>query len=133
MDSISDYPAAGSASRVLPAPGDFRLRRTIAVVAMLLSFALGLPRFLTHTPYPRLGIIPNWEHASGRLVVAQVVGPPGKGLLQAGDLILEVNGKTITRSELRASVRKEGWPKETLTMRIERRGQLIDLNIPPLR
>jgi hypothetical protein len=66
-------------------------------------------------------------------VVSQVVGPPGKGLLQAGDLILEVNGKTLTRSELRASVRKEGWPKETLAMRIERHGQIIDLNIPPLR
>ena len=134
MDATFASPAAASSprARTTPAPS-YRLRRTLAVVVMLVALALGLPRFLTHTPYPRLGIVPNWEHASGRLVVAQVVGPPGKGLLQPGDLILEVNGKALTRTELRASVRKEGWPKETLPMRIERHGQIIDLNIPPLR
>jgi hypothetical protein len=128
--TVETEPAMAQAGSMTPS---LALRRALAVAAVLLALAIGVPRFLTHTPYPRLGIVPNWEHASGRLAVSQVVGPPGKGLLEAGDLILEVNGRTLARSELRESVRKGGWPREAMTMRIERRGRILDLVIPPLR
>ena len=110
-----------------------RARRLLALLCVLTALARGIPRFLTHTPYPRLGMVPNWEHPSGRLAVAQVVGPPGKGLLEPGDLILEVNGQNLARSELRANVRRDGWPREAMTMRVERNGQILDLTIPPLK
>ncbi len=109
-----------------------RLLRLLALAGVIAALALGLPRFLTHTPYPRLGIIPNWEHASGRLAVAEVVGPPGKGVLQPGDLILEVEGQPLSRTELRSSVRKQGWPKGPMAMRIQRGERVMEIVLPPL-
>lgn len=124
-------PAARAAAA--PAAISISWRRALAVTAILLALAMGLPRFLSHTPYPRLGVIPNWEHGSGRLAVAQVVGPPGKGLLEPGDLILEVDGRNLVRSELREMVQREGWPRGAMTMRVERDGRILDLTVPPLR
>ena len=34
---------------------DVRIRRLLAVAALLAGFGVALPRFLTHGPYPRLG------------------------------------------------------------------------------
>ena len=133
MSHSGVFDPAAPRAQAGPVRPSFRMRRLLAAAAMVLALAMGLPRFLTHTPYPRLGVIPNWEHPSGRLAVAQVVGPPGKGLLEPGDLILEVNGNPLARSELRESVKREGWPREAMMMRVERDGQILNLSIPPLR
>jgi len=125
--------AADFAPSMTRSAASVRTLRLLALLSILLALALGMPRFLTHTPYPRLGIRPDWEHPSGRLAVSQVVGPPGKGLLEPGDLIIEVNGRNLTRTELRDQVRREGWSRETMTMRVERNGQILDITIPPLK
>lgn len=111
----------------------FRARRALAIAAVLIALAFGLPRFLTHTPYPRLGIVPNWQHPSGHLAVSEVVGPPGRGTFAPGDLILAVEGVALDRAALRERVRREGWDRGPIRMRIERDGVARDVVVPPLR
>ena len=54
-------------------------RRILAVAAVLVAITIALPRFLTHTPYQRLGA------AVSNGVVERIVGPPAKGRLLPGD------------------------------------------------
>lgn len=128
-ESLERPPAVGQTPAVVRR---LRARRALAVAAVALSLAIGLPRFLTHTPYPRLGIIADWEHPSGRMGVSQVVGPPGRGVLEPGDVILEVGGAPLTQELVRESIRKQGWPREALELRVERGGRVLDVVLPPL-
>src|SRR5262249_5098151 len=89
----------------------FRARRLLALGVVLVAAAFAVPRFLTHTPYQRLGVRLDWNTPEGLPRVADVVGPPGKGLLLKGDLLLEVDGKALTRESLIATARKGGWPR----------------------
>lgn len=105
---------------------DVRNRRALAVAAVLCAAAVMLPRFLTHTPYPRLGasIGPGGE-------VQAVVGPPARGLLQNGDRLLAVNGISI-RDSAPAGERRP-LPRETFELTLERRGAKLVLSVPPVR
>ena len=84
------------AAAVPSAPGPpgpvagYRGRRAVAVAAMLVAFAIGMPRFLTHTPYPRFGVVLDWASAGDRLAIAEIVGPPGQGVFRKGDRLLTV-------------------------------------------
>jgi hypothetical protein len=108
-------------------------RRAIALLVVFGALAIGLPRFITHTPYPRMGIIPDWEHPSGHLAVAQVVGPPGLGVLEDGDIVLGIDGQPTDRAALRERVRKEGWPPGPMAMRLQRGGLEVEVVLPPLK
>src|SRR5262245_9686853 len=128
-------PAAAAPS----APGSpgpvagFRGRRAIAAAAMLVAFAIGLPRFLTHTPYPRFGVVIDWASQGDRLAIAEIVGPPGQGVFRKGDRLLAYEGRPLTREFLRERFTKQDWPREAFTLRIERAGVPRDVVVPPLR
>jgi hypothetical protein len=109
----------------------FRARRALAVVAMLVALAIGLPRFLTHTPYPRFGVVMDWRE--GRGVVTQVVGPPGKGLLVRGDQLLRVEGEAVSRPMLREHLRRQDWSRGPLQLLLRREGREMEVVLPPLR
>jgi len=113
-------------------PG-FRARRALAVAAMLGALAIGLPRFLTHTPYPRFGVVFDWRDAGNRGVIAQVVGPPGRGVLEKGDRLLRIEGETVTRDMLRSHIKKQDWPRGPLRLLAERDGRQIELVLPTLK
>src|SRR6185503_494151 len=72
-----------------PVTSDVRIRRVLAVAALLAGFGMALPRFLTHGPYPRLGAVTT----DG--VVQRVLGPPARGILKPGDQLLTLNGLAL--------------------------------------
>ena len=109
-------------------------RRLLAIVATLAALAVAVPRFLTHTPYQRLGVRLEWTRPMGFALVADVVGPPGKGLLHKGDLLLEFEGQPLTQQFVMERFKKTGgWPKGPIAVVIERGGERRLVTIPPLR
>ena len=119
-----------------PAPGaavrpDYRGRRVLAVMAMIVAVAIGLPRFLTHSPYSRFGVQLVWPRDAGP-VVDKVVGPPSEGVLLHGDVLVAVNGEVLTRQVMREHFRT-GWPRGPLELVIDRGGRRIETVLPPVR
>jgi hypothetical protein len=111
---------------------EYRGQRILAVAAMLVAVAIGLPRFLTHSPYSRFGVQLVWPHETGPPVVDKVVGPPSEGLLLHGDALVAVNGEVLTRQVMREHFRN-GWPRGPLELVIERGGRRIETVLPPVR
>jgi hypothetical protein len=110
----------------------YRNRRVLAVAALVAAIAIALPRFLTHAPYQRLGVRLDWSEKVAR--VADVIGPPGQGLLQKGDRLIAVEGRPITLEGAMARLRQKtpGFPAEPFELLIERRGVPMSLTVPPL-
>ena len=106
---------------------DVRIRRVLAVAALLAGFGMALPRFLTHGPYPRLGA------ATQGGVVQRVLGPPARGVLQPGDQLLTLNGMALADSSVRARLTADGWPRGPLDLVFERDGVLHRVTLPPTR
>jgi hypothetical protein len=86
----------------------YSLRRALALGAVALAMAFSLPRFLTHTPYPRLGVRLDWNTKSGNPRVTSVVGPPGQGLFQKDDVIVSVGDLPFTQPEISKYQQKTG-------------------------
>lgn len=101
-------------------------RRALALAAVLLAVLIALPRFLTHTPYQRLGA---YVH---RGVVDRVVGPPAQGLLVRGDVLLAVDSLDVRPGAVRDSLRAHGWPRGSFTLTIARDGRPVRLRVPPV-
>ena len=107
---------------------DVRLRRVLAVAALLAGFGVALPRFLTHGTYPRLGA------AMGEGGVVQgVLGPPARGTLVPGDRLLRLNGMVLADSAVRARLASEGWPRGPLELEFEHEGFVRRVTLPPTR
>src|SRR5258706_3742303 len=111
----------------------FRGRRVLALLFAIVTLAFAIPRFLTHTPYPRLGIVPTWKTASGIPEVDQIYGPPGRGVLEKGDRLLMIEGEPFTRDVLRKNARSPAWRDRTITVEIERGGNRLSIELPPVR
>jgi hypothetical protein len=112
---------------------DFRTRRLLAVAAVLLAVAIALPRFLTYTPYARFGAEVDYDTPGKVARISNVVGPPSRGLLQKGDLLLSVDGHPGTRAEFSKLQPKGGLPRGPIELVIERNGQVRRLTLPPVR
>jgi hypothetical protein len=112
----------------------YRVRRLLAVLVVFAAVAFGVPRVLTHTPYQRLGITLDWTHGA-HPVVDQVVGPPARGLLERGDVIVGWEGQRFLGvDETRSAVmRGKGWPRGTFTLEIERDGVPRFVRMPPVQ
>jgi len=108
-------------------------RRLVAVAAVLVAVAIALPRFLTHTPYPRFGAEFDYNTPSKVVRIINVVGPPSLGLLQKGDLLLLVNGRPGTQEEIKKLTAKTGWPRGPIELVVEREGEVRQLTLPPVR
>src|SRR5258706_9025085 len=104
--------------------------RALAVAGVLIALAFAIPRVATHMPYPRLGITLAWT-PQGNARVQEVVGPPSKGLLRTGDVLLGLDGAPF-RKPIRGTSRLS-LPKEALTFDVERDGQRMLVTVPPLR
>ena len=105
-----------------------RIRRLLAVAALLAGFGVALPRFLTHGPYPRLG-----ARMGPGGVVTQILGPPARGTLAPGDRLLTLNGVSLEDSTVRARIAAEGWPRGPLQLEFERDGVRRSVTLPPTR
>ena len=110
-------------------------RRLLALAAVALALLFGLPRFLTHTPYQRLGVRLDWNTPTENPRVTSVVGPPGKGLLQRDDLILTVGGEPFTRTNVFRWQQQHGRKllvPGPLELSLLRGGRTLALTVPPL-
>lgn len=125
--------SATASSVSATASGPLRTRRVIAVGVILLAAALGLPRFLTHSPFSRFGVQLDWSVPEGPVRVQKVVAPPSQGLLRENDLILSVDGEPLTRETARERQRQGGWPPGPLDVQILRNGETIDVTLPPVK
>jgi signal transduction histidine kinase len=82
-----------AAERRAEAVGDaYRMRRVLALAVVMIAILIGLPRFLTYSPYPRLGVQLNWNPGQDFPRVEKVIGPPAQGVLQRGDVLVSING-----------------------------------------
>ncbi len=111
----------------VPAVNSIPTRRALAVAAVLVAAFVALPRFLTHTPYQRLG-----AYVVHR-VVERVVGPPAQGMLQPGDSLLSFAGGDLSRAPVRDSLRVRGWPRGPFALTLRRRGSTLTLMMPPVQ
>ena len=105
-----------------------RTRRALAVAAVLAAIGLMLPRFLTHTPYPRLGVTFDRDRR-----IAEVIGPPALGLLVPGDHLLALNDEFIGDSASFMAMGQKGFPREALNLTVERGDQVLELRVPPVQ
>jgi len=110
----------------------FRTRRLLAVAVVLLAAGIAAPRFLTYSPYARFGARLDFHSPGAVARVDEVVGPPALGLLQEGDLLRVVDGRPGTKEEfLRRPT--SSLPRGPLQLTIERRGEVLEITLPPVR
>src|SRR5262245_24957238 len=113
----------------------YSARRTLALGGVLVAMGFTLPRFLTHTPYPRLGVRLDWNTASENPRVSSIVGPPGRGLLSRDDVILAVEGVPLTPKavfEQNKGTRSEFFPRGSVQLSVLRHGDVVSVTVPPL-
>jgi Histidine kinase len=117
-----------------PVTPAYRGRRALALAAMLVAVAIALPRFLTHTPYQRLGISLDWKEGQDFPRVEKVIGPPATGLLERGDVLVAMNGVRFHGfADTRQRIRKEGWPRAPVVMDVLRGNRELQVSIPPVQ
>jgi hypothetical protein len=113
----------------------YKIRRLLALAAVAFAMLFALPRFLTHTPYQRLGVRLDWNTPTENPRVTAVVGPPGTGLLKRDDLILTVQGQPFTRSNLFLWNQQAGLKmlaRGPLELTLLRSGETLTITVPPL-
>ena len=108
----------------------YALRRFMAVAGVLVALAFAIPRIVTHMPYQRLGITLAWT-PQGNARVQEVVGPPSKGLLRPGDMLVSVNGEPFRKPVLGLS--RVTLPKQEISLEVLRQGARVSVIIPPVR
>lgn len=106
----------------------FPTRRVLAILLLVAGFAMALPRFLTHGPYPRLG-----ARVTADGVVEEILGPPAAGLLQPGDRLLSLDGIEIGDPEALARLTQDGVPRGPLEVVYEHDGVVLAKTLPPTR
>ena len=109
----------------------YRTRRLLAVAAVALAVAIALPRFLAHTPYARIGAELDYDTPNHVGRISNIIGPPSRGLLQKGDLLLSVDGRPGTQAAF--SKVKGGLPRGPIELVIERDGRVRRLTLPPVQ
>lgn len=112
----------------------FRARRLLALAAVLFAVGFGVPRFLTHNPYQRLGVTLDWGRGQDFPTVDRVIGPPAASLLERGDELRGVDGVVFAGSDdMREWLKRNGWPKGPFTLTLQRTGRIFNIVFPPVR
>ena len=109
-----------------------RGRRALAVTAGLVGLAIAIPRFLTHAPFQRLGVMLDYSVRGPMPRIERIVAPPSRGRLEPGDRLLALDGQPFT-TELREHLRKDGWPRGQITLTVLRGSRIQDVAIPPVK
>ena len=126
--AASDWEAPSRCAKVAAVNPVLFARRSLAVAAVLVAVLVALPRFLTHTPYQRLGAYVRHLRA-----VERVIGPPAKGRLVPGDTLIAIGGLSLADSTVRDSVRAHGWPRGPFPLTLRRAGVPVTLMMPPVQ
>jgi len=111
---------------------DYRVRRLLAVVGVAIALAFATPRLLTHTPYPRLGVQLGIDARRNLSRVDRVIGPPSRGVLKTGDVLISANGEPMVPPRLSPTASRTPLPREAFELEIERGGVRMKVTIPPV-
>jgi Histidine kinase len=112
---------------------DYRVRRGLAIAAIVLAIVIAVPRFLTHAPYARLGAKIDWRSDHGLAIVNEVVGPPARGRLEKGDVLLTLGGVPATTEEFKKIRQNGGLPRGPIEVVFSRNGKARAITLPPLQ
>ena len=110
-----------------------RARRAFAIAAVLVAVAIALPRFLTHTPYPRLGVTLDRIESGRSPKVQRVFAPPAEGVLHAEDELVALDGVSFGDAELMARLKAKGFPRGPIRLTIRRAGRPLEFIMPPVQ
>ena len=112
----------------------FRVRRALALAVVLGAVLFGLPRFLTYSPYPRLGVQLNWIPGQDFPRVDKVIGPPAQGVLQHGDVLVAINGIRFEGPErVSTAMRRVGSTPGPAQLDLLRGNREVRVALPPVR
>ena len=112
----------------------FRGRRLLAILAVLFAVGFGVPRFLTHNPYQRLGVNIEWMRGQDFPRIERLIGPPADALLQRGDVIRGIDGQVFSSSsDMNQYLKDNGWPTGPFTLTISRNDHILNIVYPPVR
>lgn len=100
------------------------IRLAVLLAGVVMNFLLAAALFAVAFSMPEL-------HGEGPLTVTEIQsGSPAEGTLEAGDVIVGVDGRTFERSaELTRYVAERGGTE--VTLQVERDGQPVDIAITP--
>ena len=111
---------------------DYRVRRLLAVVGVAIALAFATPRLFTHTPYRRLGVQLGLDARRNLPRVDGIIGPPSRGVLKTGDLLISANGEPLTPPRPSPTAPRTPLPPEAFELEIERGGERMSVMIPPV-
>jgi regulator of sigma E protease len=100
------------------------IRLTVLLAGVAMNFVLAAALFAVAFSMPEL-------HGEGPLTITEIQAEsPAEGMLQEGDVILGVDGRTFQRSaELTAYVAEHGG--QPVTLQVRRDGAVLDIEITP--
>ncbi|HTM58410.1 MAG TPA: histidine kinase [Candidatus Udaeobacter sp.] len=127
-------PALASAEGRATTVTSYRARRALALAVVLSAIAFALPRFLTYSPYPRLGVQLGWVPGQDFPRVDKVIGPPAQGVLRRGDMLVAINGVRFEGpSRALPVMRRVGTMSGPVPLDLLRDGQPERVILPPVQ
>ena len=109
-------------------------RRVIAVIGVIVGLGFAIPRYLTHMPYPRLGVTLIYRPGQDFPKVDQILGPPATYILERGDELRGIDGIAFSDSrEMDQYLMKNGWPRSPFTLTINRTGRVFNIVVPEVQ
>jgi hypothetical protein len=92
--------------------------------------ASGAPRQRSvDAPYLGIGIDTSFAGEGVRFAYVAADGPAAKAGLEAGDVLLEIDGRSIRSSEKAAGILKQHRPGETVHARVRRKDRILDVKL----
>jgi hypothetical protein len=80
-------------------------------------------------PYLGIGIDTSFAGEGVRFAYVAADGPAAKAGLEAGDVLLEIDGRSIRSSEKAAGILKQHRPGETVHAKVRRKGRILDVRL----
>ena len=82
-----------------------------------------------NAPYLGIGIDTSFSGEGIRFAYVADGGPAARAGLEAGDVLLEIDGRAIRSSERAAGILHQHRPGETVNARVRRNGRIIDVKV----
>ncbi|MBI1798209.1 MAG: histidine kinase [Candidatus Eisenbacteria bacterium] len=125
---------AGGTSLAPDPRAPYRLRRALALAVVLGAILIALPRFLTYSPYPKLGVQLNWIPGQDFPHVDKVMGRPAQGVVQKGDAVVAINGVRLeSPAHALAVMRKLGTTPGAVQLELLRGNRELHVALLPIQ
>jgi S1-C subfamily serine protease len=79
--------------------------------------------------YLGIGIDAGFDGEGVRFAYVADDGPAARAGLEAGDVLLEIDGRTVDSGDRASSLIRERQPGETVSAKIRRKGQILEVMV----